>query len=86
MRPTADRLSFGFGSYAADLHQGNLERTAPRDLDEALAALEEDHDYLLAGGAFTEALIERWIEVKRKEATDVAARPHPREFELYYDL
>ncbi len=86
MRPTADRLSFGFGSYAADLYQGNLERTAPRDLDEALAALAEDHDYLLAGGAFSEALIERWIEVKGKEAAEVSARPHPHEFALYYDL
>ncbi len=81
----AERL--GLGPVDTDLHQdGALERTAPSTLEEALAALEQDHDYLLQGGAFTEALIERWIEVKRKEAGDVAARPHPREFELYYDL
>lgn len=82
-----DAQRLGLGPVDTDLHQnGLLERTAPSTLEEALAALEKDHEYLLAGGAFTEALIERWIEVKRKEAADVAARPHPREFELYYDL
>lgn len=69
-----------------DLYQGNLERTAPRDLDEALAALAEDHDYLTASGVFSEEALAHWIRVKEEEATDVAARPHPREFELSYNL
>jgi glutamine synthetase len=81
----AERL--GLGPVDTDLHQnGAPERTAPLSLEEALAALEKDHDYLLQGGVFTEALIERWIEVKGKEAAEVSARPHPHEFGLYYDL
>jgi glutamine synthetase len=55
-------------------------------LDEALDALEADHDFLLAGGVFTEDLIETWIRYKRlTEADQVRQRPHPWEFALYYD-
>jgi glutamine synthetase len=58
----------------------------PASLDEALDALEEDHEFLLQGGVFTEDLIETWIEYKRKtEADAVRLRPHPWEFALYYD-
>ncbi len=52
----------------------------------ALDALEEDHAYLLAGGAFSEALIVRWIAVKQAKAEAVAGQPHPHEFSLYFDL
>jgi glutamine synthetase len=58
----------------------------PGSLDEALDALEADHDFLLAGGVFTEDLIETWIRYKRlSEADQVRLRPHPWEFVLYYD-
>jgi glutamine synthetase len=58
----------------------------PGSLDEALDALEEDHEFLLQGGVFTEDLIQTWIEYKRKnEADAVRMRPHPWEFALYYD-
>ena len=39
-------------------------------LDEALAALEADHDFLKAGGVFTDDLIETWIEYKRLNEVD----------------
>ncbi len=55
----------------------------PRSLGESIAALEADHDFLLAGGVFTEDLLETWISLKRDEEKDLAERPHPREFELY---
>ena len=59
----------------------------PGSLSEVLDALEADHDYLLAGGVFTPDLIETWIEYKRKSEVDyVRLRPHPAEFELYYDI
>ena len=36
---------------------------------------------------FTEDLIETWIEWKRKNEVDpIRFRPHPHEFEMYYDL
>jgi glutamine synthetase len=58
----------------------------PGSLDESLAALEADHDFLTAGGVFSEELISTWIEWKRANEADVVRlRPHPAEFFLYYD-
>jgi glutamine synthetase len=58
----------------------------PGSLDHALDALEADHEFLLAGGVFTEDLIRTWIDYKRRsEADAVRLRPHPWEFALYYD-
>jgi glutamine synthetase len=58
----------------------------PGSLAEAIDALEKDHKFLLAGGVFTEDLIETWINWKReKELDEMALRPHPYEFNLYYD-
>jgi len=58
----------------------------PGSLDAALDALEADHEYLLAGDVFTADLIETWIEMKREDITAIRLRPHPHEFEMYYDL
>ena len=58
----------------------------PGSLAEVLAALEADHDYLTEGNVFTPDLIETWIDYKRTHEIDpVRLRPHPHEFELYYD-
>lgn len=58
---------------------------APETLEEALLALEEDYEYLLEGGVFTEDLIRTWIEYKREnEIRPLSLRPNPYEFELYY--
>ena len=59
----------------------------PGSLEEALLALEADHQFLLEGGVFTEDLIETWIKLKREtEIAPMALRPHPYEFELYYGV
>lgn len=61
--------------------------SVPTSLEEALDALEADHDFLLKGGVFTEDLIETWIDHKRHaEADPIRLRPHPWEFALYYDV
>jgi len=61
--------------------------TVPASLDAVLNSLEADHDFLLEGGVFTPDLIETWIDFKRtQEIQPVALRPHPHEFELYYDI
>ena len=61
--------------------------SVPGSLEEALAALDADHDYLLQGGVFTEDLIETWIDYKvEREIDAVRLRPHPHEFYLYYDI
>jgi glutamine synthetase len=58
----------------------------PGSLDEALDALQADHEFLLKGDVFTPDLIETWISHKRAEEADpVRLRPHPWEFALYYD-
>ncbi len=58
----------------------------PGSLDAALNALEEDHDFLLKGDVFTEDVIRTWIGFKReREIAEMALRPHPYEFYLYYD-
>jgi glutamine synthetase len=59
---------------------------APGSLDEALAALERDQEFLLRGDVFTEDVIATWIRFKReKEIQPMRLRPHPYEFCLYYD-
>ncbi|MFM8379280.1 MAG: type I glutamate--ammonia ligase [Planctomycetia bacterium] len=59
---------------------------APASLDEALAALERDQEFLLRGDVFTEDVIATWIRFKReKEIQPMRLRPHPYEFCLYYD-
>ena len=59
---------------------------APGSLNEALAALENDHDFLLKGDVFTEDVIQTWIQYKtEREIIPLAQRPHPYEFFLYYD-
>ena len=55
-------------------------------LSEALQALQEDHEFLLAGGVFSEDCIQAYIAVKQDEVTQVNNIPHPAEFELYYSL
>ena len=61
-------------------------RTVPTTLAAVLDALEDDHEFLLAGGVFTPDLIDTWISLKRAEIQEIQNRPHPYEFELYYAL
>jgi glutamine synthetase len=59
----------------------------PGNLEEAIACLEEDHAFLLKGDVFTQDAIQGWINYKREnEVNPVRLRPHPHEFELYYDI
>ena len=58
--------------------------SAPGSLEDALAALEEDHGFLLKGDVFTKDVIDMWIEYKiENEVNDVKLRPHPHEFYLF---
>jgi glutamine synthetase len=60
-------------------------RSVPGSLDEALAALEQDHEFLLVGDVFTRDMLEKYIELKREQTAEVRLRPAPLEFALYYD-
>ncbi|MCU0517006.1 MAG: type I glutamate--ammonia ligase [Oscillatoria sp. Prado101] len=60
--------------------------STPGSLLDALKALEADHEFLLAGGVFTEDFLTTWIEYKiDNEVNPMRLRPHPYEFALYYD-
>jgi glutamine synthetase len=60
---------------------------APGSLDEALTALEKDHEFLLQGDVFTRDVISTWIWYKREKEVDaIRLRPHPYEFALYFDI
>jgi len=52
----------------------------------ALAALENDHDFLLKGDVFNSDFITNWLEMKQKEYDALRLRPHPYEFSMYYDV
>jgi len=61
--------------------------STPGSLSEALDALENDHAFLLEGDVFTKDVIETYIAYKRENEVDpINLRPHPHEFNLYYDV
>ena len=63
-------------------HLGHL----PKSLDEAIEALEQDHDFLMVNNVFPEALLKAWIAALKKDSRRVNNVPNPAEFDLYYDL
>jgi len=80
-----------YGTYDKNMYTLSEEEIGkvwflPKSLDEAVAALERDHDFLLAGGVFTKDLIDDQIRALRKDAEEVNIIPHPAEFAKYYDL
>ncbi len=61
-------------------------KVVPGSLDEALNALEDDHEFLLKGNVFTKDVINTWISYKREKEIDaLRLRPHPYEFHMYFD-
>ena len=68
---------------AEELAETNV---APKSLSEALESLREDHDFLTAGDVFSEDLINTFIDWKYENEIDpIRLRPHPFEFDLYYN-
>ncbi len=71
------------------LSPGELAKvpSTPGSLEEALKALENDHEFLLKGDVFTQDAIDMWIDYKRVNEVDaIRMRPHPQEFKLYFDI
>lgn len=64
----------------------NVTQT-PTSLEEALAALKRDHEFLLDGGVFTADLVDAWIDWKHENEIDpVRLRPTPHEFAMYFSV
>lgn len=73
--------------YKLEGPEAHKVKTVPGSLEEALIALEQDHDFLLKGNVFTADLLDVWIRYKREREIDaIRLRPHPYEFHLYFDL
>jgi glutamine synthetase len=86
-----DPRALGYGPYDKNIYElSDAEkaeiRSVPGSLDEALDALEADHDFLLEGGVFTKDFIDNYVAFKREEAKAVNTRIHPYEYNLYFDL
>ncbi|WP_039960323.1 type I glutamate--ammonia ligase [Brevibacillus sp. BC25] len=86
-----DPRELGFGPMDKNIYdlsdaEKHEIKSAPASLGEALVALEQDHDFLLAGDVFTKEVIEGWIAQKRGEIEQVERTVNPKEYELYYDL
>lgn len=86
-----DPTEQGFGPIDANIFSwSESQRSAilklPSSMREAMLALQDDHDFLLAGEVFRPELIEQWINFKLEmEYYQVRNRPHPYEFNLYFD-
>jgi glutamine synthetase len=80
----------GFGPLDRNIYEMCAEekreiKSVPGSLDDALSALELDHEFLLQGDVFTSDLLEKYVEMKREQSAEVRLRPSPQEFALYYD-
>ena len=60
--------------------------SAPDSLKGAVEALQADHEFLLAGDVFTKDLIDTLVEMRLKDYDTLRLRPHPVEFQMYYDV
>ncbi len=60
--------------------------TVCHSLDQALEELDADREFLIAGGVFTDDLIDSFIELKMEEVTRLRMTTHPVEFDMYYSL
>ena len=58
--------------------------TVAHSLEDALAALDKDREFLKVGGVFTDGAIDSYIDLKRKDVEYINMTTHPAEFELYY--
>ncbi|MTC78353.1 glutamate--ammonia ligase [Providencia sp. wls1916] len=58
--------------------------TVAGSLEEALAELDKNREFLTRGGVFTDDAIDAYIELLRADIQRVRMAPHPLEFEMYY--
>lgn len=92
IRNGIDPKALGYGPLDKNIYDLSPDEKAkiksvPGSLDEVLAALESDHEFLLEGGVFDRDFIETWIDFKRtSEVKPLSLRPHPYEFQMYLDL
>jgi len=60
--------------------------TVCASLDEALASLDKDREFLTRGGVFSNDFIDAYIDLKMEEVNRLRVTTHPVEFEMYYSV
>ena len=60
--------------------------TVAESLEEALAALNKDREFLTIGGVFSDNMIDAYIALKKEECIRISQTTHPVEFDLYYSV
>ena len=60
--------------------------TVCASLEEALAALDKDREFLLKAGVFSNDWINAYIDLKMQEVNKIRMTTHPAEFDMYYSL
>ena len=58
--------------------------TVAENLEVALQALKDDHEFLLKGDVFTKEMLEAFIALKEEEVQRLNVTVHPVEFDMYY--
>ncbi len=80
----------GFGPYDQNIFEDKALQEKiqflPRNLEESIEALEDDHEFLLREGVFPVQLIEQWAKIKRDEVKQISTRPHPFEYQQYFNF
>jgi glutamine synthetase len=60
--------------------------TVCASLDEALAHLDKDREFLTRGGVFSNDFIDAFITLKMEEVNRIRMTTHPVEFDMYYSI
>lgn len=60
--------------------------TVAHSFDQALDALDQDREFLLAGGVFSDDSIDAYIDLKMEEVQRLRMATHPIEFDMYYSV
>ncbi|QIV78984.1 type I glutamate--ammonia ligase [Fervidobacterium pennivorans subsp. shakshaketiis] len=82
IRKKIDPTSEGFGPFEGDVYEKEL-KPLPKSLEESCIALKNNHEFLTT---FPKDLIEHWIKAKLFEERQVSSVPHPKEYDLYFDV
>ncbi len=84
-----DPVKEGYGPFDRNIADDSARehiQFLPRNLAEALDALEADNSFLMRGGLLTDDLLEQWTKLKQQEINSIGTMPHPFEYKMYFNL
>jgi len=73
-----------FGPFDSNLFDKTDVKFLPRNLAEALEALEDDNEFLQREKVFPSSLIQQWLKTKKEEVHAISTMPHPFEYKMYF--